>query len=79
MACFLIDGRSSLSLVGLSGGACLSTPRHPPQIQGHAPKDPQKDTPLCHKGIDEGMLFLPLRWTERIDGCRANAMVVPTG
>ncbi|MCS6267016.1 MAG: hypothetical protein H2174_05575 [Vampirovibrio sp.] len=25
------------------------------------------------------MLFLPLRWTERIDDCRANAMVVPTG
>ena len=35
-------------------------------------------TPLYHKGIDEGMLFLPLRWTERIDDCRANAMVVPT-
>jgi hypothetical protein len=35
---------------------------------------------LCHqKGIDGGMLFLPLRWTERIDGCRAKAMVVPTG
>ncbi|MCX5920953.1 MAG: hypothetical protein NTW61_06520 [Candidatus Melainabacteria bacterium] len=25
------------------------------------------------------MFFLPLRWTERIGSCRANAMVVPTG
>ncbi|MCS6267534.1 MAG: hypothetical protein H2174_08205 [Vampirovibrio sp.] len=25
------------------------------------------------------MFFLPLRWTERIDDCRAKAMVVPTG
>ncbi|MCX5920555.1 MAG: hypothetical protein NTW61_04415 [Candidatus Melainabacteria bacterium] len=25
------------------------------------------------------MLFSPLRWTERIGNCRANAMVVPTG
>ncbi|MCX5921079.1 MAG: hypothetical protein NTW61_07175 [Candidatus Melainabacteria bacterium] len=24
------------------------------------------------------MFFLPLRWTERIGSCRANAMVVPT-
>ncbi|MCX5920118.1 MAG: hypothetical protein NTW61_02155, partial [Candidatus Melainabacteria bacterium] len=31
------------------------------------------------KGIDGGMFFLPLRWTERIGSCRANAMVVPTG
>ncbi|MCX5921564.1 MAG: hypothetical protein NTW61_09700, partial [Candidatus Melainabacteria bacterium] len=37
-------------------------------------------TRLCHqKGIDGGMFFLPLRWTERIGSCRANAMVVPTG
>ncbi|MCX5920885.1 MAG: hypothetical protein NTW61_06165 [Candidatus Melainabacteria bacterium] len=37
-------------------------------------------TPLCHQtGIDGGMFFLPLRWTERIGSCRANAMVVPTG
>ncbi|MCX5920350.1 MAG: hypothetical protein NTW61_03350, partial [Candidatus Melainabacteria bacterium] len=28
---------------------------------------------------DGGMFFLPLRWTERIGSCRANAMVVPTG
>ena len=53
---------------------------NPPRIQGQAPKDPQKATRLCHqKGIDGGMFFLPLRWTERIDSCRANAMVVPTG
>ncbi|MCS6267332.1 MAG: hypothetical protein H2174_07170 [Vampirovibrio sp.] len=58
----------------------MGTPRHPPQIQGQAPKDPQKATRLCHqKGIDGGMFFLPLRWTERIGDCRANAMVVPTG
>ncbi|MCX5920342.1 MAG: hypothetical protein NTW61_03310, partial [Candidatus Melainabacteria bacterium] len=67
-------------LVGLLGGACLGTPQHPPQIQGQAPKNPQKATRLCHqKGIDGGMFFLPLRWTERIGSCRANAMVVPTG
>ena len=66
-------------MVGLSGDCCLAAPRHPPQIQGQAPKDPQKATPLCHqKGIDGGMFFLPLRWTERIVSCRANAMVVPT-
>ncbi|MCX5921194.1 MAG: hypothetical protein NTW61_07755 [Candidatus Melainabacteria bacterium] len=57
----------------------MGTPRHPPQIQGQAPKNPQKANPLCHKGMDEGMFFLPLRWTERIGSCRANAMVVPTG
>ncbi|MCX5920074.1 MAG: hypothetical protein NTW61_01930 [Candidatus Melainabacteria bacterium] len=59
----------------------MGTPRHPPQIQGVPPlKSPQKATRLCHqKGIDGGMLFLPLRWTERIGSCRANAMVVPTG
>jgi hypothetical protein len=74
------DCRFSLSLAGLLGGACLGTPQHPPQIQGQAPKDPQKATPLCHQtGIDGGMFFLPLRWTERIGDCRANAMVVPTG
>ncbi|MCX5920863.1 MAG: hypothetical protein NTW61_06045, partial [Candidatus Melainabacteria bacterium] len=31
------------------------------QIQGQAPKNPQKATRLCHqKGIDGGMFFLPL-------------------
>ncbi|MCX5919990.1 MAG: hypothetical protein NTW61_01500, partial [Candidatus Melainabacteria bacterium] len=56
---------------------------------GHPPTPPHKPrgtpyggtalnaTPLCHKGMDEGMFFLPLRWTERIGSCRANAMVVP--
>jgi hypothetical protein len=69
-----------LSLVGLSGGLLFgSPPDTPPQTQGQAPKNPQKATPLCHKGIDGGMFFLPLRWTERIDDCRANAMVVPIG
>jgi hypothetical protein len=29
------------------------------------------------RAYDGGMLFSPLRWTERIDDCRANAMVVP--
>ena len=38
---------------------------NPPRIQGQAPKDPQKATRLCHKGIDGGMFFLPLRWTKR--------------
>ena len=52
------------------------------QIQGQAPR---KDRPKSHPpipryaSIDGGMFFLPLRWTERIGSCRANAMVVPTG
>ncbi|MCX5920758.1 MAG: hypothetical protein NTW61_05485 [Candidatus Melainabacteria bacterium] len=58
----------------------MAAPRHPPQIQGQAPKNPRKNTLLCHqKGIDGGMLFSLLRWTERIGDCRANAMVVPIG
>ncbi|MCX5920042.1 MAG: hypothetical protein NTW61_01765 [Candidatus Melainabacteria bacterium] len=52
----------------------------PHELRGKPLPNPQKATRLCHqKGIDGGMFFLPLRWTERIDSCRANAMVVPTG
>ncbi|MCX5920547.1 MAG: hypothetical protein NTW61_04375, partial [Candidatus Melainabacteria bacterium] len=52
----------------------------PPANLWVPPRNPQKATRLCHQtGIDGGMFFLPLRWTERIGSCRANAMVVPTG
>ena len=57
----------------------FGNPPTPPENSGGTPlKSPQKATHLCHKGIDGGMFFLPLRGTERISSCRANAMVVPT-
>jgi hypothetical protein len=61
-------------------GVAVWHPPTPPENSGGLPlKSPQKATRLCHqKGIDGGMFFLPLRWTERIGSCRANAMVVPT-
>jgi len=72
-----------LSLAFLVGwfvrGLRFGNPPTPPANSGGIPlKSPQKATPLCHKGIDGGMFFLPLRWTERIGSRRANAMVVPT-
>ncbi|MCX5921393.1 MAG: hypothetical protein NTW61_08800 [Candidatus Melainabacteria bacterium] len=55
----------------------MGTPT-PPTNSGASPsKTVLNANPLCHKGIDGGMFFLPLRWTERIGSCRANAMVVP--
>ncbi len=45
IVCSLIDCRSLVYLVGLSGGCGLATPWHPPQIQGVPPKIPPKRHP----------------------------------
>ena len=56
-------------------------PDTPHKFRGYPPKIPPKSHPPIprYASIDGGMFFLPLRWTERIGSCRANAMVVPTG
>ena len=57
----------------------MGTPQHPPQIQGQAPKDPQKATPLCHYGHGRGDVLFAPSVDETHRRCRAKAMVVPTG
>ncbi|MCX5921431.1 MAG: hypothetical protein NTW61_08995 [Candidatus Melainabacteria bacterium] len=76
---------SSIVVYVFSWLVCQEVPVWAPPDTPHKPRGTPyggtalNATPLCHKGMDEGMFFLPLRWTERIGSCRANAMVVPTG
>ena len=69
----------SCSLIALQSLCFWQTPLTiPHELRGKPLRTPKKPPPYTTTGMDGGMFFLPLRWTERIGDCRANAMVVPT-
>ncbi len=85
-----------LSLITFAGwfvrGLPFGSPPTPPQIQGQAPKNPRKNTPLCHFGhMTGGCFFRPsggrnasataeqTRWSFLLVGMPFNRLIYISG